>query len=299
MILTALILTHNEAIHIGRCIESILPLTASILVVDSGSTDDTPAIATRYGAQVLSHTWRNYATQFNWGLDQVSRESDWILRIDADEVMSSELASQLRDLLPTLGAGVAGVLVNRRMAFMGKPIRFGGMFPTSMVRVFRKGRGSCENRWMDEHIKVDGECVTVRGEILDDNRNSLTWWTTKHNSYSNREAVDILNGEYGFIRQESISALGSRREADTKRWIKENIYNRLPTGIRAFAYFFYRYVLRLGFLDGKEGAAFHVLQGFWYRYLVDCKVLEVKRHMQAHGSDPVTAIREVLGIDVR
>jgi glycosyltransferase involved in cell wall biosynthesis len=298
MTVTAIILTHNESIHIARCIESILPLTSGILVVDSGSTDDTLAIAARYGVRMLSHPWRNYATQFNWGLAQVEPASDWILRIDADEVMSPELAAQLRELLPGLGTGIAGVLINRRMAFMGRPIRFGGLFPTSMVRVFRNGRGSCENRWMDEHIKVDGECVAVRGEILDDNRNSLTWWTTKHNSYSNREAVDILNGEYGFIRQDSISGLSSRREADVKRWVKENVYNRLPTGMRAFLYFLYRYVFRLGFLDGKEGAAFHVLQGFWYRYLVDCKVLEVKKHMRLRGSDPVTAIREVLGIDV-
>jgi glycosyltransferase involved in cell wall biosynthesis len=298
MIVTAVILTHNEAIHIARCIKSIEPLTADILVVDSGSTDDTLAIAARLGARTVAHPWRNYATQFNWGLGQVPQASDWVLRIDADEVMSAELAAELRNLLPALGPGIAGVLVNRRMAFMGKPIRYGGLFPTSMIRVFRNGRGSCENRWMDEHIKVDGECVAVTGEILDDNRNSLTWWTTKHNSYSNREAVDILNGEYGFIRQESISGLATRREADTKRWIKENVYNRLPSGIRAFAYFLYRYVVRLGCLDGKEGAAFHVLQGFWYRYLVDCKVLEVKKHMKARGSDPVTAIREVLGIDV-
>jgi len=298
MIVTAVVLTHNEAIHIARCIESIKPLTVDVLVVDSGSTDDTLAIAAHLGARTVAHPWRNYATQFNWGLGQVAQASDWVLRIDADEVMSVELAAQLRDLLPALGPGIAGVLVNRRMAFMGKPIRFGGLFPTSMIRVFRNGRGSCENRWMDEHIKVEGECVAVTGEILDDNRNSLTWWTTKHNSYSNREAVDILNGEYGFIRQESISGLATRREADTKRWIKENVYNRLPSGIRAFFYFLYRYVVRLGFLDGKEGAAFHVLQGFWYRYLVDCKVLEVKNHMKARGSDPVTAIREVLGIDV-
>jgi len=166
------------------------------------------------------------------------------------------------------------------------------------VRVFRRTRGVCENRWMDEHIKVQGDCVKVSGELLDDNRQSLTWWTAKHNSYASREAVDILNAEYRLIPQDTISSLTDRREAALKRWVKEHVYNVLPEGLRAFLYFFYRYVIRLGFLDGREGAAFHVLQGLWYRYLVDCKVREVRQHIRETGSAPMIAIREVLGIDI-
>lgn len=75
-------------------------------------------------------------------------------------------------------------------------------------------------------------------------------------------------------------------------------FGRLPSGLRVFAYFFYRYVLRLGFLDGQAGTAFHFLQGFWYRYLVDAKVAEVKRRMAETGEGPVAAIRGVLGVDV-
>jgi glycosyltransferase involved in cell wall biosynthesis len=297
MKISAVILTLNESIHLARCIESLLPLTSSIIVVDSGSIDDTTAIAERFGAQVLTNKWRNYATQFNWALDQIGQDTDWILRIDADEVLGRDLAQNLRTLLPTLGADVSGILVNRRMAFMGQPIRFGGLFPTRMVRVFRRGHGQCENRWMDEHIKVTGKCIPVDGELLDDNRNSLTWWVGKHNSYSSREAVDLLNAEYKFMAQDSMSVLEAQREVSFKRWLKETIYVRLPTGARAWMYFLYRYVLRFGFLDGQEGAAFHFLQGYWYRYLVDCKVLEVKNFMRANRCDVVTAIRKVLGID--
>lgn len=174
----------------------------------------------------------------------------------------------------------------------------GGVFPVRVLRLFRLGRGRFENRWMDEHILVEGETVGFDGEIVDDNLNSLTWWTEKHNAYASREVVDLLNLEYGFMAHETVADLRSGQQAGLKRWIKENVYTRLPGGGRAFLYFLYRYVVRLGFLDGREGTAFHFLQGFWYRYLVDMKLFEVKAYMRRTNVDAVTAIRDVLGVDV-
>ena len=101
------------------------------------------------------------------------------------------------------------------------------------------------------------------------------------------------------MAHETVADLRGGQQAGVKRWIKEKVYARLPGGMRALGYFVYRYIVRLGFLDGKEGTAFHVLQGFWYRYLVDMKLHEVKSHMRRDGVDVVTAIRDVLGIDVR
>ena len=154
------------------------------------------------------------------------------------------------------------------------------------------------HRWMDEHIKVAGPTVTLSGELIDDNRQSLTWWTAKHNRYASREAVDLLNLEYGFMPHDTVADLRGGQQAGVKRWLKERVYARLPGGLRALAYFPYRYVIRLGFLDGQAGAAFHVLQGFWYRYLVDAKVAEVKRDMAASGRDVVAAIGQVLEIEL-
>jgi len=152
---------------------------------------------------------------------------------------------------------------------------------------------------MDEHIIVEGATTEFAGEIIDDNRNSLTWWTEKHNAYASREVVDLLNLEYGFMVHETVAELRRGSQAGVKRWLKEKVYARLPGGVRAFTYFVYRYVVRLGFLDGKEGTAFHVLQGFWYRYLVDMKMHEVKTYMRRNDMDVVNAIWVVLGIDVR
>ena len=298
MKLVAVILTLNEAQHLLRCLASLEGVVDKVLVADCFSTDNTVRIAQKLGADVVQREWVNYSIQFNWALTQLDKDTDWVLRIDADEYLTTELAIEIRERLQGIGTEVEGVFCGRRMTFQGRLIRFGGVFPIRVLRLFRYGRGECENRWMDEHIKVSGPTVDFKGELIDDNLNSLTWWTDKHNHYASREAVDLLNLEYGFMPRDSVASLTSGSQAGLKRWIKERVYAKLPGGFRAFAYFFYRYVLRFGFLDGQAGTAFHFLQGFWYRYLVDAKVAEVRRYMKESDEDIVTAIDQVLGINV-
>lgn len=266
------------------------------MVVDSFSSDSTLSIAAAHGARILQHPFESHASQFNWGLTQLDEDTDWVLRIDADEYLTPDLAVQIRQQSAKLGPDVHGIFLRRRMTFQGRLIRHGGVFPVSVLRLFRYGHGQCENRWMDEHIKVDGRTTEFTGELIDDNLNSLTWWTDKHNKYACREAVDLLNLEHGFMPHDSVAALRGGSQAGLKRWLKERIYSRLPGGFRAFVYFFYRYVIRLGFLDGQAGTAFHFLQGFWYRYLVDAKVAEVRRYMRTNGAGIREAIDHVLGI---
>jgi glycosyltransferase involved in cell wall biosynthesis len=299
MTLTAVILTRDEELHIARCLASLAGIADRVLLVDSGSTDRTVEIAREMGAEVHENPWVNYATQMNWGIDCAQQGADWILRLDADEVVTPELAAEITSKLPGLPAAIDGVYVSRRMTFLGRPIRWGGIFPVRVLRLFRADRGRCENRWMDEHILVDGATAEFAGEIVDDNRKSLTWWTQKHNAYASREVVDLLNLEYRFMPHETVADLRGGQQAGVKRWLKERVYARLPGGMRAFTYFLYRYVLQLGFLDGREGAAFHVLQGLWYRYLVDAKLHEVRLYMRRNSVDVVTAIRDVLGIDLK
>jgi glycosyltransferase involved in cell wall biosynthesis len=269
-----------------------------IIIVDSFSTDRTLSIAKEYQAKVVQHQWVNYATQFNWALTQLDDDTDWVLRLDADEYLTPRLVEEICQQLPKISPEIDAVFCNRRMIFQGKLIRYGGVFPTRVLRLFRYGRGQCEKRWMDEHIKVNGSIADFQGDIIDDNLNSLTWWTTKHNHYASREAVDLLNLEYGFIPHDSVASLQSFSRLTIKRWLKEVVYARLPSGFRSLAYFLYRYILCFGFLDGQAGTAFHFFQGFWYRYLVDTKVAEVKRYMREKNSDPLTAIEEVLNIKV-
>lgn len=298
MKLVAVILTFNEERHLPRCIASLEGLATDVLVVDSFSTDATLDVARSEGARVVQHPFVTQALQFNWALSQLDTDTDWVLRLDADEVLTPALAAEIRSRLPLVAAEIDGLYCGRRMTFQGRLIRHGGVFPVRVLRLFRYGRGECEKRWMDEHIKVSGPTADLQGEIIDDNLQPLTWWTAKHNSYASREAVDLLNLDYHFMPHDSVAGLRGGKQAGVKRWLKEVVYARLPGGFRALTYFIYRYVIRLGFLDGQAGTAFHVLQGFWYRYLVDAKVAEVRRYMARLGCDVVEAIERVLDIRV-
>lgn len=296
--LTTVILTMNEERHIARAIKSVAGISDRCVVVDSGSTDRTVDVARELGAEVLEKHWVNYSTQFNWALDQLPGDTEWVLRLDADEYLTSTLRGQIANTLALVNNDISALIVSRRMYFMGKAIRWGGVFPIRVARLFRYGKGRCENRWMDEHIIVNGDVIELSGEIIDDNHNSITWWTEKHNSYASREVVDLLNIEFNFMPYTSVAGLERFQQAGVKRLLKEKFYAKIPNGSRALIYFLYRYILRLGFLDGKEGTAFHILQGFWYRYLVDIKVHEVKSFMRANKVGAKDAIREVLKINV-
>ena len=298
MKIVAIILTYNEQLHLARCINSVKKVTEDIIIIDSYSNDKTLDIAKSHGVTVIQHKWINYSTQFNWGLAQLEKETDWVLRIDADEYMTDELVSEINKTLPSIESSVKGIFFSRRMTFQSVPIKHGGIFPINVIRLFKYGYGQCENRWMDEHIIVSGKKIKIKGELIDDNLNSLTWWINKHNNYAGREAVDLLNLKYKFMLNDLKGELNIYNQASLKRWIKENIYFNLPSGFRAFSYFVYRYLIRLGFLDGKVGLDFHFLQGFWYRYLVDAKVIEVIKYMRFENVNIKRAIKDVLNINI-
>lgn len=298
--ISVIILTFNEEQHIARCIESVRPFAHEIFIVDSHSTDRTVEIAQSLGAQVFSNPWVNHATQFNWALDNLPVSGDWVMRLDADEYVTEELAQEIMSRLPDMAPSVSGVYVARRIYFMGKWIKYGGIYPIRMLRIWRRGIGRCEQRWMDEHIYLldTGTKVFIHGDIVDDNQNSITWWTTKHNGYATREMIELLNIRMGVAKRDGIDSSDTKQQESRKRWVKENIYSRLPLGLRALAYFLYRYIVRGGFLDGYRGMIFHVLQGFWYRFLVDVKVYEFESRMRAEGLDAKTLLRKEYGVEV-
>ena len=298
MKLTALILTFNEAIHLERGLANVSQLTSDIVVVDSFSTDQTIQIAQKFGARILQRAWENnHATQVNWALSQLPSTTEWVMRIDADEILTPTLITQIQARLPYVDKEVNGISCIRKMVFQGKLIRFGGVGANRVLRLFRFGFGQSESRWMDEHIKVAGQTIDLSGAMIDDNLRPLDWWIEKHKNYATREAVDLLNLEYQFSKRNSVAELSLKSSSiGTKRWIKESIYAKLPGGSRALAYFFLRYLIFCGFLDGLRGSQFHYLQAYWYRSLADRKVAQVKRYMQQHQVGPVIAIQEVLGI---
>lgn len=283
MCLTAIILTKNEERHIARCIKSLEGVASQVVVIDSFSTDATTDIAAQLGATVRQHRWTNYATQFNWALDTVPLDGEWCLRIDADEYLTPGLRMAIqRALMHTPPPGdVSGYYINRAIRFSGHFIKWGGCYPIPMLRLFRRGVGRCEQRWMDEHIVLrHGRTRRLQGDLVDDNLNNLGWWTAKHAGYAVREAIDLLR-----LRDSPrhTAALHLCSVEGSKRFLKEVIYARLPKEFRAGIYFTYRYFVRLGFLDGRRGLTFHLLQGFWYRLLVDAIIDEISRNAILSG----------------
>lgn len=277
--LAVVILTHDEEQHIGRALDALAAVAREVFVIDSGSTDNTIAIAEAKGAQVLRHPFVNYAQQFQWALDTAPITSDWILRLDADEIIEPDLANALNETLPKLGAEIVGINLNRKHIFLGRWVRHGGRYPLYLLRVWRRGHGRIESRWMDEHMIVSGgRVINVEGGFADHNNNDLSFFTVKHNKYATREAIDRLIAELDLSpTDQGVAAGGSSEQAKSKRSWKESIYNRLPFGVGPLAYFLWRYFGQLGFLDGKEGLIYHLLQGFWYRFLVEARVLELRK----------------------
>ena len=292
--LAILILTYNEGLHLQRALESAGKIAQQIFVIDSFSTDNTVEIAHAYGAAVLQHPFVNQAKQLQWALDNAPITTDWIMRLDADEVIEPDLASEIAARLPSLPTDVVGINLRRKHIFMDRWIRYGGRYPLVMLRIWRRDRGRVEDRWMDEHIIAwGGRVVTFTGGFADHNLNDLTYFIDKHNRYATREALEVLNQRLHFVPQDrSLSAQGSSHHVAIKRFIKEQIYNRIPFQVSALGYFLYRYLLQRGFLDGKEGLIYHVLQGFWYRFLVGAKIEELNRAV-AGIADP-TAVRAEL-----
>jgi glycosyltransferase involved in cell wall biosynthesis len=299
--ITAIVLTRDEGLHIRRCIESLAPAVERICIVDSGSTDNTIAIARSLGAEVYANPWINYAAQFNWGLDQCNIATEWVLRLDADEYLEPELQAELVQRLPTLAPDIGGVLLKRKYFFLGHWVRHGGLHPLFHLRLWRTGAARIEQRWMDEHAVLEtGRTIRFDGTFVDDNHRDLAWWSQKHIGYATREAVQVLLDELG-VDDDRIAAEQSGKQASIKRWVKKNLYDRLPPGIGPLFYVVYRLVPRVGILDGGRGIAFHILQGFWYRLLVDLRRFELRREIAVllTTDAKLTALEKITGLQIR
>ena len=276
--IAVIILTRDEKLHIGRCLERVAALSPrQVFVVDCFSTDGTQRIVeewqndktgqTHFIISVVEHEWPGfYAKQFNWALDNLPIEAKWILRMDADEYLTPETIERLKVALEDGSLDdVNGLTLELKRKFMGGEIHH-GTNGIRLLRVWRYGKGQLEDRAMDEHAIVEGKVADFDGAFYDDNLNTFAWWQEKHRGYAKREAVDASSLFNNPDRLKNPSA------TDRKK-IK---YYKLPRYLRAVAYFCIRYFLKLGFLDGIAGWRWHFWQGLWYRWLVDREIGKLK-----------------------
>ncbi|MEP6796448.1 MAG: glycosyltransferase family 2 protein [Saprospiraceae bacterium] len=293
-------MTFNEEIHISRVLESIRPIAQKVIVVDSHSTDHTVEIAQNLGAQILQNPFINQARQFQWAMDNTGIETAWVMRMDADEYLTAGLIDEIQSRLSTLDPAISGITLKRRVHFMGKWIKHGGAYPVKLLRIWRNGHAVIEQRWMDEHmVLIRGEMTEFRNDFIDENLNNLTWWVNKHNHYATREAVELLNQKYHFMNQVASPGIGIfTKQASQKKWVKKNLYSKMPLFVRSFFYFLFRFWLKFGFLDGRKGLMWHFLQGFWYRFLVDAKMYQIIWLSKKHNKSLAAVIREEFNLSI-
>ena len=272
MSLSVIILTRDEEKNLPFALDSLSGTGAQIFVVDSGSEDRTCDIAQERGCDVVRHPFETHARQLNWAIDNLPLTGDWVLRLDADERLSDALRDELSQKLAMLPPDVTGLMMKRRVFFWGRWIRHGGYYPTWLLRIWRKGAARCEDRAMDEHMLVRGGRIEkLDNDIIDENHKGIAFWIDKHNRFSDNEVASLQRGEM-LVTTDDAGGPTAR-----KRLFKNRFYGRCPRFLRAFLYWFFRYFILLGFLDGVAGFVFHFLQGFWYRLVIDAKIHELER----------------------
>jgi len=262
--ITAIILTLNEGKNLAACLASIQELCSKIIVVDSGSEDRTQEISETYGASFYVHSFKTHATQFNWALKELPIETKWVLRLDADERLTPELINEIQTTLSNnIPDDLNGFVIRFKTIFMNKFLRYGGVYPFRKLLLFKHGVGYVEDKAMDEHITLsEGYQQEFRQDGFHYDYKSLDYFVKKHTWYASKEMSE-------YFKSRGTQNLGRKRK----------IYYSLPPFLRARLYFIYRYYIRLGFLDGREGRIFHTLQAYWYRFLVDSLIHE-KESMQ-------------------
>ena len=278
--LTVIILTKNENLHIRRCIDSLKDVCKRIIVVDSFSDDNTLSILSEYKGivDIYQNPFINYAAQFQWGLDNIDIETEWIMRMDADEYIEEDLRQEILVKLPNISSANNCIFIRRKYYYKGKWIKHGAVYPLTLLRIWRNKQGRIEQRWMDEHIVVaNPNAIRFKGHIVDYNLNDMKWWIEKHIKYADREVIDLLNIKYNLFPRDVEVRKNGGLQVKIKRIIKENIYFKMSPSFRSVMYFLYRYIIRLGFLDGVQGWDFHFMQGLWYRTYVDIRYKELER----------------------
>lgn len=271
---TFIILTKNESKNITDCINSIKNFASRIVIVDSGSDDDTCAIAKKLGADVYTHKFENYSKQFNWGLDNTNITTKWSFRFDADERLTPQLIKELEYLAKEHDSdNVNGIIMEAWLYFMGRKIKH-GCHNKRKLMMFKTGTARIEDRRMDEHtILSSGTAIIAKNKFIHYDYKDLTSWINKMNWYATREMQDYYEYKMGksYVLQNEDKIINKTRKK------KFGFYYKFPLFIRCRLLFFYNYIIKLGFLDGKEGYVYHYMYHMWYRTLVDGKILEQKK----------------------
>lgn len=258
---SVMVFTLNEAIHLPACLGA-LGWCDDIIVVDSFSTDASESLCRAAGARWFQHAFTGFGDQRNWALDHTEPKHEWILILDADERVTPDLVEEFRTRLPGADTGLGAFRVRRRFHFWGRWLRHASLYPTWVVRLVRSDRVRYVNRGHAETQEVQGRIGDLDYDLIDENLKGVDEWFERQNRYSAKEAeYELAQQAAPFDWAGLLSADGLRRRASLKRAVA-----RLP--FRPACYFLYSYVLRGGFLDGRDGFVFCMMRAMYQRMVV-------------------------------
>jgi glycosyltransferase involved in cell wall biosynthesis len=286
--ISVVVTTFNEEVNLDQCLKTVTGWAKEIFVVDSFSNDRTEEIARRYTRQFVQHQYENHPAQWDWALKHLPLTTGWVFALDADFRVTEELKQALSTTIPTLRETTTGIYVRHRQLFRGRFIRNGTMYPRYWLRLFRPGSVFIDKSdLVDLHFYVNGKTMNIEHDIIEDNlkERNLSFWITKQVHFAERAAVEEVgrrrSGEAAPVRP---SLLGTPDQRTL--WLKSHWYY-LPLYWRSVAYFLYRYFIRLGFLDGREGFLYHFTQALLYRIMVDARIEELRHSETASVGLPI------------
>lgn len=274
--LSVLIPTYNEELNLADCLRSVGGWANEVWVVDSFSTDRSLEIAREYSAKVIQHAYEGPAQQKNWALENLDFENEWVLILDADERVSPELAREIKRIISADGDGYDGFYLNRRFIFYGRWIKHCGWYPSWNLRLFRHRLGRYEDREIHEHIILNGPVGYCRYDLIHEDLRDMTAWIAKHNRYSTHEAREVDRLLRG-VKRKTVAPSFWKGGVQRKRFIKERIWPYVPG--QGLVFFFYLYLFRLGFLDGKQGLQFCIMQAIFQQFNT-VKLWELRRYKE-------------------
>lgn len=269
--ITIIILTKNEEKNIEGCIQSLQNISKRIVVVDSYSTDKTIELATKNGAEVFQHEFVSHGEQFNWALDNVSIKTKWVLRIDADEIIPKELADEIIEKCKIHeNDEISAYIMKFKVYFLGRFLKHGGAYPFKKINLFKYKIGRFDERPMHDNVIIQKGIIDIlENDALHYDQKDISAYVSKHNWYSSLEADDYINN-----KKMNDQNIGNR--AKIRGLLRDKVYYRLPSFFRAKLYYWFIYLIKGAFLDGRPGKIYAMIQSYIYRFLVDAKIYEYK-----------------------
>ena len=269
--ITVLIMTQNEELNIANTLESIINYFTQIIVVDSNSVDNTINICKNYtSVETYNNTFTHWATQRNWMLENCSIINDWVFFLDADESINKLFFSELQEKFHNKKDDINSFFINKDLYFLGKKLKFSYNHPKIRL-IFKRNGLKYHAEGAREFASSPGNSLEIKTPLIHEDKRSFDHWIKKHINNADREM------KLYFEKKESTIKLEYKNipiALKIRKYIRNNIWSQLPFAIRPFLYFIYRYIFKLGFLDGKYGFIFCLNHALWYELLIDIKIIE-------------------------